>query len=97
VSVSGSLYVALATSAAPADADPPGPPQPGIFVLTKLNMATGTTAASLPLPAFSTSGAVGVCLSSPPAVLLVAGGLVLVTPQFQETNVVEAFADPAPS
>jgi hypothetical protein len=60
-------------------------------------MATGATLASLPLPAYSISGASSVSLSSPPAVPLVAGGLVLVTPPFQENNVVEAFAGPAPS
>jgi outer membrane protein assembly factor BamB len=96
VSANGSLYVALATDAAPAYANPPGLPESGIFVLAELNMASGATVASLPLPAFSTSDDVGVCLSSPPAILLVADGLVLVTPQFQENNVVEAFVDPAP-
>jgi hypothetical protein len=60
-------------------------------------MATGATLASLPLPAYSISGASSVSLSSPPAVPLVAGGLILVAPHFQETDVVEAFAGPAPS
>jgi outer membrane protein assembly factor BamB len=96
VSADGLLYLALATDAAPADANPPGPPESGIFVLTALNMATGATVASLPLPAFNPGpDGIGVCLLGPPAVLLVAGGLVLVSPQFEETNVIEAFAAPA--
>jgi hypothetical protein len=33
-----------------------------------------------------------VSLEGPPAVVQVAGGMVLVSPQFQETDVVEAFA-----
>jgi outer membrane protein assembly factor BamB len=96
VTANGSLYLALATDAAPADANPPGPPEPGIFVLAELNMATGATVASLPLPGFSAGpDGIGVSLEGPPAVLLAAGGLVLVSPQFQETDVVEAFAAPA--
>jgi hypothetical protein len=96
VTANGSLYLALATDAAPADANPPGPPEPGIFVLAELNMAIGATVASLPLPGFSAGpDGIGVSLEGPPAVLLAAGGLVLVSPQFQETDVVEAFAAPA--
>jgi hypothetical protein len=49
-------------------------------------MATGATLASLPLPAYSISGASSVSLSSPPAVPLVAGGLVLVTPRSRRTT-----------
>ena len=57
---------------------------------------SGATVASLPLPAFNPGpDGIGVCLLGPPAVLLVAGGLVLVSPQFEETNVIEAFAAPA--
>jgi len=96
VTANGSLSLALATDAAPADANPPGPPEPGIFILAELNMATGATVASLPLPGFSAGpDGIGVSLEGPPAVLLAAGGLVLVSPQFQETDVVEAFAAPA--
>jgi outer membrane protein assembly factor BamB len=96
VSAGGLLYVALATDAAPGDANPPGPPESGIFVLTELDMATGATVASLPLPGFSAGpDGIGVSLEGPPAVVQVAGGMVLVSPQFQETDVVEAFAAPA--
>ena len=96
VSVGGLLYVALATDAARGDANPPGPPESGIFVLTELDMATGATVASLPLPGFSAGpDGIGVSLESPPAAVEVAVGLVLVSPQFEETDVVEAFAAPA--
>jgi outer membrane protein assembly factor BamB len=96
VSAGGLLYLALATDAAPGDANPPGRPESGIFVLTELNMATGASVASLPLPAFNPGpDGIGVCLVGPPAVLLVADGLALVSPQFEETDVIEAFALPA--
>ena len=81
VSAGGLLHVALATDAAPGDANPPGPPESRIFVLTELDMATGATVASLPLPGFSAGpDGIGVSLEGPPAVVQVAAGLVLVPP-----------------
>ena len=61
-------------------------------MLTALNLATGRTEATLTLPAYNVESDHAVSLAMPPAVLLAAGGMVLVSPQFEETDVVEAFA-----
>jgi hypothetical protein len=53
--------------------------------------------ASVTLPAFNNSRSDhAVSLAVPPAVLAVGDGMVLVSPQFEETDVVEAFSEPAP-
>jgi hypothetical protein len=58
-------------------------------------MATGAILSTLTLPSFDNTGSdQGVSLSLPPAVLLVADGQVLVSPQFEATEVVEALAAP---
>jgi outer membrane protein assembly factor BamB len=96
VATNGLLYVALATPAAPVYPPGPDPPTPaGAFLITALSMTNGKTTATIPLPSFNVQSDHAVSLGVPPAVLLVAGGVVLVTPQFEETDVVEAFALPA--
>jgi len=68
----------------------------GSFVLTALNMATGKTAVTIPLPAFDNSESDhAVSLALPPGILAVGDGTVLVSPQFDETDVVQAFATQA--
>jgi outer membrane protein assembly factor BamB len=96
VSANGLLYLALATSSAPAYPPTPGPPShSGTFLITALNLATGTTLATTPLPAFGNPQSDhSVSLALPPAILVVANGLVLVSPQFGETDVVQAFVQP---
>jgi PQQ-like domain len=98
VSANGVLDVALATGTAPAYPPTPGPPSPsGTFLITVLNMATGRIMATLSLPAFANPQSDhAVSLALPPAILVVANGLVLVSPQFEETEVVQAFAQPRP-
>lgn len=93
VAANGLLYVALATTAAPAYPPGPEPATPaGAFEVTALSMATGKTTATIPLPSFNVESDHAVSVGVPPAVLLVADGVVLVTPQFQETDEVQAFA-----
>jgi outer membrane protein assembly factor BamB len=92
-SASGLLFLALAANSAPAYPLEWYPTTPaGAFLLTALDLATGRTEATLTLPAFSVQSDHAVSLAMPPAVLLAAGGMVLVSPQFEETDVVEAFA-----
>jgi hypothetical protein len=55
-------------------------------------MDTGKVMSRLPLPAFDVQSDHAVSLGLPPAVLVVADGLALVSPQFEETDTVEAFA-----
>jgi outer membrane protein assembly factor BamB len=97
VSANGFLYLALATESTPAYPPTPGPPtSSGSFVITALSMATGKTIATLPLPSFNNlQSDHSVSLALPPAILMVADGMVLVSPQFQETDVVEAFSKPS--
>lgn len=96
VAAGGDMDVVTAANSAPAYPLQPGPPTPaGAFFLTELDLTTGRTLASLTLPSFNNLGSDhGVSLALPPAVLLASGGLVLVSPQFEETGVVEAFAFP---
>jgi hypothetical protein len=93
------MDVVTAAASAPAYPLRPGPPTPaGAFLLTALDMTSGRTVASLTLPSFNNPYSDhGVSLALPPAVVLAAGGLVLVSPQYEETDVVEAFAVPPES
>ena len=90
------LYVALPTASAPAYRPLPGPQSPpGTFVLTSLRLDTGRAMTRLPLPAFVDSqSSIAISLASPPGVLAVGGGFALVTPEYAETDDVEAFATP---
>ena len=99
VASAGRMFVVTATGSAPAYPLQPGPPTPaGAFLLTELELATGRTVASLTLPSFNNPYTDhGVSLFMPPAVLVAAAGLVLVSPQFEDTGVVEAFAFPPES
>ena len=93
----GVLYLALATAAAPVY--PPGPDPStaaGAFQVTALSMTTGKTTATIPLPLFNVQSDHAVSLGIPPAVLLAADGFVLVSPQFEETDEVQAFATSGP-
>jgi outer membrane protein assembly factor BamB len=96
VSAGDLLYVALPTASTPAYRPLPGPESPpGTFVLTSLGLDTGKAMARLPLPAFLDSqSSIAISLASPPAVLAVGDGLVLVTPEYAGTDAVEAFATP---
>ena len=92
-SASGVLFVALATNSAPTYPLEWYPTTPaGAFLLTALDLATGRTEATLTLPAYDVQSDHAVSLAVPPGVLLAASGIVLVSPQFEETDVVEAFA-----
>jgi outer membrane protein assembly factor BamB len=95
VSANGLLYIALASPSAPAYPPGPGPATAAdAFQITALNMTTGTTTATIPLPSFNnTQSDHAVSLEVPPAVLAVGDGMVLVSPQFEETDDVQAFAD----
>ncbi len=64
---------------------------PGTFRLVAMSMARGTVAVAVPLPAYH-GGPNGVVVSpmSPPGVEGASHGIVLVTPQFHETGIVEA-------
>ncbi len=89
----GLLYLALATAAAPVYPAGPDPSTPaGAFQVTALSMTTGKTMATIPLPLFNVQSDHAVSLGIPPAVLLAADGFVLVSPQFEETDEVQAFA-----
>jgi outer membrane protein assembly factor BamB len=90
------LYVALPTAATPAYLPPQGRQSaPGLFVLTSLRLDTGKVMARLPLPAFVDSqSSIAISLASPPGVLAAGDGLALVTPEYAETDVVQAFAMP---
>jgi len=96
VAASGLLYVALPTASTPAYLPLPGPSSPpGTFAVTSLRMDTGKVVTKLPLPAFvDVQTSIATSLSAPPAVLIAANGLVLVTPDYEETDIVEAFATP---
>ena len=63
-------------------------------MITALDLATGRTVATLPLPSFKAQSDHAVSLALPPAVLAVADGKVLVSPQTHETYVVQAFVIP---
>jgi outer membrane protein assembly factor BamB len=96
VAADGLLYLALPTASAPGYLPLPGPSSPaGTFVVTALRMDTGKVVTKVPLPAFVDAGSsIATSLSAPPAVLVAADGLVLVTPDYEETDVVEAFTNP---
>jgi outer membrane protein assembly factor BamB len=94
-SAGGVLYLALATASTPAYPPEWTPTTPyGSFVLTALSLANGRRVLAIPLPAFSVQSDHAVSLALPPAVLAAGGGMVLVSPQFEETGLVEAFAEP---
>ena len=97
VTADGLLYLALPTASTPGYLPLPGPSSPaGTFVVAALRMDTGKVVTKLPLPAFVDAGSsIATSLSAPPAVLIAADGLVLVTPDYEETDVVEAFAAPS--
>ena len=65
---------------------------PGTFDLRVTNMATGQVVEDQPLPAYY-GGSQGVVVSvdAPPGVMAVGTAVVLVSPQVQESDVVEAF------
>jgi len=65
---------------------------PGIFRLVAVNLAGGAVTLSIPLPAFY-GGPDGVVVSliSPPGVEAVSDGTVIISPQFHETDITEAF------
>lgn len=66
---------------------------PGTFVLKRIDMSTGRVLDSQALPAFDGGpDQVDVSPDSPPGVVGVADGVTLVSPQIEETSVVEAFA-----
>ena len=90
------LYAALPTASTPAYRPLPGPQTPaGIFVLCSLRLDTGEVMGRLPLPAFVDSqSSIAISLASPPGVLAVGDGFALVTPEYAETDAVEAFATP---
>ncbi len=90
------LYAALPTASTPAYRPLPGPQTPaGTFVLTALRLDTGKVISRLPLPAFVDSqSSIAISLASPPGVLAVGDGFALVTPEYAETDDVEAFATP---
>jgi outer membrane protein assembly factor BamB len=89
------LYVALPTASTPAYRPFPGPQSPsGTFVLTALRLDTGGVMTSLPLPAFDAQSSIAISLASPPGVLAVGDGFALVTPEYAETDDVQAFALP---
>lgn len=94
VATSNRLYWAAPTSAAPARADPPSAsstPGPGLFELRVTDLATGNPIANIPLPRYNGGpNGVGVSLSSPPGVVSVGAGVAFVSPQINETVVVEA-------
>ena len=90
------LYAALPTASTPAYRPLPGPPSPpGTFVLTSLRLDTGKVMTRLPLPAFVDSqSSIAISLASPPGVLTVGDGFALVTPEYAETDEVQAFVVP---
>ena len=66
------------------------PALPVRFALEAVDLATGTLQA-LPLRAFNHDPeGVGASWSSPPRVVLVSGGIALVSPELHETTVLEA-------
>lgn|GEM_PF-6639775 len=96
ITAAGLLYVALPTASTPAYRPLPGPQSPpGTFVLTSLRLDTGKVLTRLPLPAFVDSqSSIAISLASPPGVLAVGDGFALVTPEYAETDDVQAFAMP---
>jgi hypothetical protein len=90
------LYVALPTATTPAYRPLPGPQSPpGTFVLTSLRLDTGTVMTRLPLPAFvDAQSSIAISLASPPGVLAVGDGFALVSPEYADTDAIQAFAVP---
>ncbi len=90
------LYVALPIATTPAYRALPGlPSPPGIFVLTSLRLDTGKVVTRRPLPAFVDSqSSIAISLASPPGVLAVGDGFALVSPEYAETDAIQAFAVP---
>lgn len=91
----GQLYLAVPTPAAksiPTGSTTFHPPSDS-FELRAIDMGSGRTLTVTPLPAFyGGQQQVVVSADSPPGVLAVGNGDVLVSPQLHETDVVEAFA-----
>jgi outer membrane protein assembly factor BamB len=95
VAENGLLHVVEATAAATSI-----PPEsttyraaPGTFVLETIDMSTGRVLDSRALPAFDGGpDQVDVSPDSPPGVVGAADGVTLVSPQLDETTVIEAFA-----
>jgi outer membrane protein assembly factor BamB len=90
------LYVALPTATTPAYRPLPGPSSPpGTFVLTSLRLDTGKVITRLPLPAFVDSqSSIAISLASPPGVLAAGDGFALVSPEYADTDAIQAFAVP---
>lgn len=96
VCANGEIYLAAPTSTTPGDVDTPRgdiPALPVRFVLTGFDLTDGRIAQQLPLPAFN-GGSLGieVSLAAPPGVTAAGDGMVLVSPQLHENDIIEAFA-----
>jgi outer membrane protein assembly factor BamB len=88
------FYLVMPTPAAPVNPQPvPGGIRalPVRFALKAFDLATGRGVRVLPLPAFNEGPeGVGASWSSPPGVVLVSGGIALVSAELHETSVLEA-------
>jgi len=88
------FYLVMPTPAAPVNPQPARggiPALPVRFALKEFALATGRVVTDLPPPAFNQGPeGVGASWSSPPGVVLVSGGIALVSPELHETSVLEA-------